>query len=113
MDNAGLIVGTTNVAVGILIYALCVPLAKGKVKRNNWYGIRIPKSMESDENWYRINKYAAYAMYPWAVATILVGLVTLFLDIDANRPVAIIVSVFPVSVVIPVIRTYLWSRDLP
>ncbi|HWQ93439.1 MAG TPA: hypothetical protein VN673_17345 [Clostridia bacterium] len=40
---------TVQLRVGFLTFVLSVPLLKRKVKRNPWYGIRIPEGFKSEE----------------------------------------------------------------
>ena len=44
--------------VGLLFIIVAVPMIKGKVKRNAWYGFRMPITQKSDEMWYPTNAYA-------------------------------------------------------
>jgi len=45
-------------SAGLLIGLLCIPLARGKIGPNLFYGIRTRAAFASKENWYRINKSA-------------------------------------------------------
>ncbi len=42
---------------GLLMAALSIPLIHERVPRNWLYGVRTPKTLRSDENWYRANRY--------------------------------------------------------
>lgn len=46
-----------NLFVGLFLVGISIPLWMEKVPRNGWYGVRLEKSLESDENWYRINRF--------------------------------------------------------
>jgi uncharacterized membrane protein len=39
-----------------------LPLVKRKIKRNQWYGIRIPEAFKSEERWLEINQYGGRLM---------------------------------------------------
>ena len=43
------------VAIGLLYIALGVPLWRRRVRRNVWYGLRVPETLASDEVWYEAN----------------------------------------------------------
>jgi hypothetical protein len=43
------------VVFGGLLLLASIPLVLGKVPMNNSYGIRIPRAMKSEENWYAVN----------------------------------------------------------
>ena len=62
--------------VGLLIIGLAIPLMLGKIKRNQWYGFRTPKTLSSDNIWYPANRTAAInlivaSIFIWAVAAFL------------------------------------------
>jgi hydrogenase-4 membrane subunit HyfE len=42
-------------AAHIVLLALGIPLALGRVKRNQWYGFRTPSTLTRDEVWYPVN----------------------------------------------------------
>ncbi len=46
----------------LLIVGLAIPMLLGRVKPNNFYGVRTPKTMASPELWYRANREAGYSM---------------------------------------------------
>lgn len=43
-------------AVGLLYIALGVPLFRGQVKPNSWYGCRTTKTMSDEKIWYAVNR---------------------------------------------------------
>ncbi len=80
---------------------------------NFWYDIRFKKSFESDEHWYKINKYGAQQLIKWSVVLVLIGVVTFFIPFGNNDTWIIIFSFLPVFVIIPpVIKTYQYARKL-
>ncbi|MFZ1290894.1 MAG: SdpI family protein [Melioribacteraceae bacterium] len=40
---------------GLLISLLSIPLILKKIKINNWYGIRLPQTMQNENVWYEVN----------------------------------------------------------
>ena len=46
-------------AVGLLLAVLSVPLIRGKVGPNPWYGFRVRRTLEDPAVWYPANAYAA------------------------------------------------------
>lgn len=56
------------IAAHAVLFGLSVPLALGRVQRNNWYGFRTPSTVSRDEVWYPVN--AAYGV----IQSVLVGL---------------------------------------
>jgi uncharacterized membrane protein len=102
----------TAVTLGILgcaIFILLTPLYLGKVKRNAVYGIRIRKAFESEENWYKINRYGAIALMYWAVLIIVAGVICLFI------PPQFVLTAAKVSIlliIIPLIQVMRYGKKL-
>ncbi len=46
------------ILTGLLFIVLAVPMIRGKMKPNAWYGFRLPLTQKSDEIWYPANVYA-------------------------------------------------------
>jgi uncharacterized membrane protein len=44
-------------AIGMLYVALAIPLIRGIVPRNGWYGFRVPKTLASDDVWFPANRF--------------------------------------------------------
>lgn len=84
MENANLIVGSSNLICGILIILLSLPLRHGRLKINWFYGVRTKKSFASEQNWYKINKYGADRMIRWSFALVAVGLISFFVPFGEN-----------------------------
>jgi hypothetical protein len=80
---------------------------------NYWYGVRFKKSFESDENWYKINKYGSQQLIKWSYLLIGIGIITFFIPFKNNETFIIIFSLVPVFIIIPpVIKTYRYARKL-
>jgi uncharacterized membrane protein len=52
----------SGLALGTVFILLGIPLAMGKVKPNDLYGLRIPKTLENPEIWYKANAFAGKAL---------------------------------------------------
>lgn len=113
MDVINIILGSSFIIAGAIFILISIPLLRGSVKMNDWYGVRFRKSFESDENWYKINRYGARQLIKWSVLLILIGAVTFFIPFENNETRIIIFSFLPVIVIIPpVIKTYQFARKL-
>ena len=51
-----------HIIVALVIIGASLPLVKRKIKRNQWYGIRIPEAFKSEERWLEINQYGGRLM---------------------------------------------------
>ncbi|MEW6335319.1 MAG: SdpI family protein [Thermodesulfobacteriota bacterium] len=99
----------TLIALGVVTILLSIPLYLGRVKRNRIYGIRIRRAFESEQNWYRINRYGAGALILWAVNLMAVGTLCLFVD---ARFVLNIAKVGIISIIIPIMLTIAYGRRM-
>lgn len=108
MDDKNTLLAITNIVVGVLIIALCMPLRKGKVRMNCWYGIRFRKSFESDEHWYKINSYGANRLIVWSIVIIGIGILTFFIPLGAGG----ILRLAPLILIIPVIESWIFAKKL-
>jgi len=46
-----------NVGVALLLVVLSLPMARGAVGPNRWYGLRCRETLEDEEIWYAVNTY--------------------------------------------------------
>jgi hypothetical protein len=113
MININVINGFSNILAGLLIVDLCVPLLKGRIKMNRWYGIRLKKSVESEENWYKINRYGAQRMILWSLVIVAIGIVGLFIRPDVEGTLWYVISTLPLMlIIIPAIESWVYAKRL-
>jgi uncharacterized membrane protein len=62
---------------GLLLALLAVPLLRGRVPRNRFYGFRTPKTLSDDRVWYAANRIAGRDLLV-AGASISLGALALF-----------------------------------
>ena len=110
MNSANSKLGISLIFCGLLFIGLSVPLLKGSIRMNRWYGFRIRKAFESEENWYKINKYGAQRLIIWSLAMIITGVVYFFLE----PRLASAIGIWPLGVftLIPIIETLLYAKRL-
>jgi len=107
------ILAVSHIFVGALIIAISIPLVRGSISMNDWYGVRFKKSFSSDENWYKINKYGRKQLIFWSSFLILFGALTLFMPLQGNTSLAIANSCAPLLFLItPVLKSYRYAKDL-
>ncbi len=112
LDTVNIAIAAGYIISGILIIIVSIPLLKGRVARNIWYGFRTRRSLESDELWYAINAYAAQRMIIWSFALIGVGLMALVMPIKGNPALTAVFVLAIALIVIPVIEAVNFSRKL-
>jgi hypothetical protein len=59
MDAGKIVLLLTFLATGLAMTALAIPLIRGRVRPNMWYGFRVRRTLEDPEVWYSANRYAA------------------------------------------------------
>ena len=96
---------------GVVITLVAIPLALGKVRRNHWYGVRLPRAFVSEANWEAINRYGGKVLICYGAAVSLLGLVLLL-----PLPFALLVSLpaLPLILLAPVLLLiFRFARRLP
>jgi hypothetical protein len=109
MEPLNLKTAITLVCLGFILIAVCIPVYLGKIKMNCYYGFRIRKAFESEENWYTINRYGAKALMCWSVIIMAIGIVCLYIE---PQPVATVAKLTFLSVIVPIIQTFRYARRL-
>jgi len=113
MIHPNVMLGLGVILVGCVGIALGFPLMKRKVKMNRWYGVRIPKSFQSEEHWFKINEYGGRQLVVWSVPMIAWGLLCFVIPMkDVNRGLeAFAFGAFPVFLFIAIItvRTFRYA----
>jgi len=108
--------GIINIASALLIIGVSIPLVKHKIKMNHLYGIRIKKSFESEDSWYKINEYGAKQLIIWSIPMILVGFICFFVPIDdSNKDIlSFVFGVFPITlcIAVAVIKIYVYAKKI-
>ncbi len=112
MDMVNIILGISNIFIGILMIIISIPLVQKSISMNKIYGVRFKKSFESEENWYKINAYGGKQLIIWSVPLIIFGVVTFFLPLKNNELRIILVACAPMIVLVPAVISYIYSRKL-
>jgi uncharacterized membrane protein len=67
----------TFIGSSLLVIAMAIPLALGKVKPNWFYGFRTARTVNNPDIWYPVNTYAGKAMIYAGIAILTVSLALL------------------------------------
>jgi hypothetical protein len=112
MELANILFGLMNTFLSFILICISIPLVKGHVSMNNFYGIRFKKSYESNENWTKINKYGGRQLIIWSIPLGIFGIASFFLPVS-NSPMLYLISILaPFIVLIPCVMSYLYARKL-
>jgi len=104
--------GLTNIFVGLFFIALFIPLVKRKIKMNRWYGVRIPKTFKSEENWYKINEYGGRVFIYWSIPMLLLGILFLSLPLPGKKWDMILGYAPVLFIALATIQTLIYSRKI-
>ncbi len=56
--------------IGLLFGVLAVPLIRGRVPPNQWYGFRLASDVFDPAIWYPLNAYGGHLMLWWSAAIV-------------------------------------------
>ncbi len=112
MDSMNILFGIMHTFTALLLIGISIPLVKGDVSMNKIYGIRFKKSYESDENWYKINRYGGRQLIIWSIPLGLYGITSFFLPISGSPLLYLISMIAPFIILVPVVTSYLYVRKL-
>ncbi|QOV87444.1 SdpI family protein [Humisphaera borealis] len=111
MDAVAITIGISWTLVGLISIALSVPLIRGHIRPNAFYGVRFPQSFESDEAWFAINRFGGMRLAVWSTPLVVVGLVSFFLPLRSNTALALVLGFAPlVFILIPVFESWRFAR---
>ena len=99
----------TLFGLAIVLVAVSLPLYLGKIKQNNFYGFRIRKAFESEENWFLINRFGAKALMWWSAVIVAAGIACFY---SAPQYVLLIANVTFLSLLVPIVITIFYARTL-
>ena len=99
---------------GVLLALVSLPLIRGRVPRNPFYGFRTRRTLSADDIWYPANRYAGRALF-WAGAATFLGALALLpfagrLSVDAVALLGLALTLIPLGVA--VYRSFRYLRRL-
>ncbi|MEM7483057.1 MAG: SdpI family protein [Acidobacteriota bacterium] len=112
MTALQILVAASNVFCALLLGGLSIPLLQERIAPNRLYGVRFKKSFESEENWYRINRYGGKLLLYWSVVVGIIGLLALTPPVGRSEGLAFAFAMAPILVVIPCWQAYRFAQRL-
>lgn len=103
------ILAITNVACGVIMLLLAVPLALGKVRRNLYYGVRLPESFRNERAWTEINRHGGMQLIAFSLLLIAFG-VMIFFVAPTGRWTTVLAAAAPAAVLLPALATWRYAR---
>jgi hypothetical protein len=95
MNVVAITLGCSWTLIGLVVIAVAIPLARGRVGPNGLYGIRFRESFQSDEAWFAINRYGGRRLFVWAIPLVLVGIGCFFFPLHAHPALTLVAALAP------------------
>ncbi len=110
MNNVSIVLGMSNVAVALISIAVSIPLLRGRIKPNVWYGFRFSESFESEDAWFAINRYGAARMILWSIPLLLLGLAAGVLSLADDTISVFVIAGAPLLILVPCVESWRFAR---
>lgn len=102
------------VVFGLLLIVLAIPMLRGKVPPNPWYGFRVPDTLSDPTRWYKANRYAARWLLLTGVITVVAAIALYFVPgLSVDTYAWLVLAVFGVPFVLMIITSFRYLRRLP
>jgi uncharacterized membrane protein len=100
--------------VGFLFIGISIPLILEQVPPNNWYGLRVAKTLSNEINWYAANRVAGYDLLWAGIAIAITAVITrLFVArLGENTAYTINFLVFLGALLLAVVHSFLNLNQL-
>jgi uncharacterized membrane protein len=107
------LVGLVIALAGLVVAGVSIPLILRRIPMNGFYGVRIPKSFVSDDNWYAINAYGGRVLAVAGAIISVVGLIILFRPLTSEAAIVVAAVAPAVVLVLSIIPVLMFARHLP
>ena len=81
-------------AAGVLFIALGIPLLRGRVRPNSWYGCRTEKTLSDEKVWYAVNRVTGRDIVAGGIALVACSLALLLFGRGMNPTHAVLALLF-------------------
>jgi uncharacterized membrane protein len=86
--------GLIFTAAGVVFIALGIPLLRGRVRPNFWYGCRTEKTLSDEKVWYAVNRVTGRDIVAGGIALIACSLTLLLFGRGLNPTHAVLALLF-------------------
>lgn len=101
------------VAAGLLLIALSLPLAAGKIKPNPFYGFRVNATLDDEPTWYRVNRYAGlWLLVIGVIVTLAAILIYQLPGFSVDTYAYACLAVFVISFAIGMVQSWRYMKSL-
>ena len=97
-------------AVCLLELLAAVPLILGRVKRNRWYGLRMSRTLASDEAWYPANRFYGWSHVAASLVSAILLTALLIHGLATEIPLLVALAVvLPILLSAAISSLYVWT----
>ena len=107
------LVGLVIALAGLVVAGVSIPLILRRIPMNGFYGVRIPKSFVSDDNWYAINAYGGRFLAIAGAIISVVGLIIRFRPLTGEAAIVVAAVAPAIILVLSIIPVLMYARRLP
>ena len=99
-------------ASGALLMGISIPLIRGRVGQNPWYGFRVRRTLEDPKVWYAVNAYSGRRLFGAGVAEAVVATALYWLaDLDVAVYASIVGAVAIGGLAFGLIQSFRYLRQ--
>jgi uncharacterized membrane protein len=107
MQNPKAILLFVYLIVGTAMVALSIPLIRGRVGPNSWYGFRVKRTLDNPAIWYPANRYAACHLLALGIAIVVTAILLCLLPQITFVPYALsMLAVTMIGLAVSMIRSF-------
>ncbi len=107
--HAAFWIGICNLLTAMVVLLLSIPLWRGWIGPNRWYGVRTRASFASHSAWDRLNRLGGRLLALWSVPVAVTGLIGMCLLPPENTLLLMVLALAPGLYTIPALR--LWRSQ--
>src|SRR5678815_1007433 len=107
------LVGLVIALAGLAVIGISIPLILRRIPMNHFYGVRIPKSFVSDDNWYAINAYGGRSLAIAGAIISVIGLIIRFRPLTGEAAIVVAAVAPAIILVLSIIPVLMFARHLP
>lgn len=98
---------------GAILISAGIPLIRGRVRPNPWYGFRVRRTLEDPAVWYPANRYAGWQFVGLGTAVLLVATVLYLVpDIGVSLYASIVGGVALAGALLGLVQSFRYLRQL-
>ena len=106
MSDIGIVLSSANIIIGLFIIIASRSFLKNDVKKNHWLGPYLRRTQDNDDNWRKINHFAAEQLRVYSSLIVAAGLIGLFIDIGSSISLIVVYILLPIMMAVPIIRVW-------